>query len=458
MRPLVARLDDQDILSDSSSPTATAEAIGNNVTRMMAEVGVQDYTLGLSVRGNKYYLSRGQWCDGSEAAANPSSGFEMSCLFKPLMAAVTLALCETGKLRLEAPIAEILPELAGGPNGELIQIRHLISHTPGYAGFDFFPPIGVLQNKNAAYERIRHATQLFWPGTIFSYEHSVTALLGEILSRITGTPPGRYVRETVFDPLGVSTREMNSTPNASSDPGESGNSQPRKRPASGLSIVDLLTVVESLFQRDSIRAGSSLSVQVKELVCKPFVAIPRLPGSSAARYLPIGCGLGLETFRKGFFGYDGKTPKQVVGFRFSPDSQIAIALGIDKGVPALRRVLMGEILELLPDGDDGSAIPTCFELDPRLSVHEILGDYIADCSSSVSVRRAGADLRLVVQKWTAPRSTTEIPGKLERNGTLSFTIRHPGGEPTFFRYARTGEPCLMLGMCAFKKLPVYYAT
>jgi hypothetical protein len=49
---------------------------------------------------------------------------------------------------------------------------------------------------------------------------------------------------------------------------------------------------------------------------------------------------------------------------------------------------------------------------------------------------------------------TQIQGHRESDGHLVFDVKHPGGDPTFFRYSRTDEPCLMLGMCAFKKVPL----
>jgi CubicO group peptidase (beta-lactamase class C family) len=114
-----------------------------------------------------------------------------------------LMLADRGELDFYAPVSGYWPEFAAGGK-ERVQVRHLMSHTAGLAGWT-----EPLESEGLAdWDRCTSmlaAQEPWWePGTASGY-HAVTQgfLIGEVVRRITGTTIGRWFAEEVAGPLGA---------------------------------------------------------------------------------------------------------------------------------------------------------------------------------------------------------------------------------------------------------------
>jgi CubicO group peptidase (beta-lactamase class C family) len=122
---------------------------------------------------------------------------------KTMTALCVLILADRGELDLDAPVARYWPEFAAAGK-ERIEVRHLMSHTAGLAGWE--EPLAATEL--ADWDRCTSllAAQAPWwePGTASGY-HAVTQgyLLGEVVRRITGLSLGTFFAETVAGPLGA---------------------------------------------------------------------------------------------------------------------------------------------------------------------------------------------------------------------------------------------------------------
>ncbi len=120
---------------------------------------------------------------------------------KTMTALCALILVDRGELELEAPVARYWPEFSQAGK-ERVEVRHLLSHTAGLAGWD--EPI--VDRDLADWERCTSllAGQAPWwePGSASGY-HAVTQgyLVGEVVRRITGMSLGEFFAETVTGPL-----------------------------------------------------------------------------------------------------------------------------------------------------------------------------------------------------------------------------------------------------------------
>jgi len=149
---------------------------------------------------------------------------------KAITSVAALRLVEAGRLELDQSLVDWLPELADrqvlrSPMAELddtvparraITLRHLLTNASGYGMVIQASPLqqamigngaeaGPEPPATGAEEWLRRLTELplaFQPGEGWRYHHSF-AMLGILISRVTGRPLGEHLAEDVFGPLGM---------------------------------------------------------------------------------------------------------------------------------------------------------------------------------------------------------------------------------------------------------------
>src|ERR1700730_946504 len=120
---------------------------------------------------------------------------------KGLAAMCAHRLVDQGKLDIDAPVAKYWPEFAQAGKDK-IPVRFLLSHRAG------LPAVRKILDDNALFNWTTMTTALaeqepWWePGTAHGY-HAVTFgyLVGEVIRRITGKSPGKYLRDEIAGPL-----------------------------------------------------------------------------------------------------------------------------------------------------------------------------------------------------------------------------------------------------------------
>jgi CubicO group peptidase (beta-lactamase class C family) len=136
----------------------------------------------------------------------PDTVFGLASLTKPFTAQCILMLEEANKLHLSDSAASYLPYLPWlDPQ---ITITHLLTHTSGVANYvrqtGFWPNVACrVQNRGELAVHIGTLTRDFAPGENYNYSNSGYALLGLLIEEVTGMSYGDYVREAIFEPLGM---------------------------------------------------------------------------------------------------------------------------------------------------------------------------------------------------------------------------------------------------------------
>jgi CubicO group peptidase (beta-lactamase class C family) len=122
---------------------------------------------------------------------------------KGVVAAALLLLVERGQLELDDPVARYWPEF-GAAGKEGVLVRHVLAHTAGVPGLR--PPFAAEQllAPAALAERLA-AEPAFWPpGSQLAYHgHTFGVICGELIRRIDGRRPGRFVADELAGPLGL---------------------------------------------------------------------------------------------------------------------------------------------------------------------------------------------------------------------------------------------------------------
>jgi CubicO group peptidase (beta-lactamase class C family) len=180
-----------------------------------------------------HFSSQGAAREGSAKPIDEGSMFRIASMTKPITSVAFMMLVEDGKVAVDTPVHDILPEFkdvgvysAGGagmpfttrPSGEPMRMLDLLRHTSGLTyGFQ------NRSNVDAAYRAsksnagpvenwygdadldgfIGDLAKLpleFPPGEAWNYSVS-TDVLGAVIQRVSGMPLDRYFAEKIFSPL-----------------------------------------------------------------------------------------------------------------------------------------------------------------------------------------------------------------------------------------------------------------
>ena len=139
-----------------------------------------------------------------------STLFRVGSISKSFTALAILTLVEQGRLKLETPIRELVPNVEYTNRWEdthPITVAHLLEHTTGFDDIHFVE-VGKDDDPDITLEQglafHPHSRISRWPpGTHMSYANSGPAIAALVLETLTGQKFEIYVKEHVLDPLGM---------------------------------------------------------------------------------------------------------------------------------------------------------------------------------------------------------------------------------------------------------------
>ncbi len=140
--------------------------------------------------------------------ATTRSVFRIASMSKSFTAMAILKLRDAGKLQLDDPAFKYIPEMKSlkyvAKDAPPITIKHLLTHA---AGFPEDNPWGDRQLDDTDGELIdlikKGVSFSNVPGFEFEYSNLGFALLGAIVSKVSGKPYQQYIDEAILQPLGM---------------------------------------------------------------------------------------------------------------------------------------------------------------------------------------------------------------------------------------------------------------
>jgi len=132
------------------------------------------------------------------------TNYRLASLTKQFTATAVLLLVRDGKLALDTPLTDVLPEFPG--YGSSITLRHLLTHTSGVPDYEpFVPDTQSWQVKDGDVLDILTRTDGtdFPPGSTYSYSNSGYALLALVVEQASGQSFAAFLHDRVFEPLGM---------------------------------------------------------------------------------------------------------------------------------------------------------------------------------------------------------------------------------------------------------------
>ena len=137
--------------------------------------------------------------------ATTDSLFQIGSVSKVWTATMAMQLVDEGALDLDAPVAEVLPELrlADPDVTKQVTMRHLLTHTSGIDG-DVFTDTGRGDDCVEKYvTQLAEVGQNHPLGATWSYCNSGFSLAGRVIEKLTAGTWDKAIRDRILTPLGL---------------------------------------------------------------------------------------------------------------------------------------------------------------------------------------------------------------------------------------------------------------
>lgn len=141
--------------------------------------------------------------------AKPQSSYRMASITKTFTAIAVLQLVEEGKMDLDTEIQTYVPYFP--PKKWPITIRQLLGHLGGIPHYvNRETELHIKDNKNTqeAIAIFQDYDLVAEPGTKYHYSSYGYNLLGAAIEQVSGQSYGQYIKEHIFDPLGMTDSRM----------------------------------------------------------------------------------------------------------------------------------------------------------------------------------------------------------------------------------------------------------
>lgn len=144
----------------------------------------------------------------NDLPATTTSVFRIASMTKSFTAMAIMKLRDEGKLSLEDPAAKYIPEMADltylTADAPVIDIQNLLTMTAGFPEDNPWGDRQLDETDQMLIDLIDESVS-FSNSSSFQYEYSNTgfALLGNIISRISGMPYQDYIQKNILEPLGM---------------------------------------------------------------------------------------------------------------------------------------------------------------------------------------------------------------------------------------------------------------
>ncbi|MFG1869565.1 serine hydrolase domain-containing protein [Micromonospora arborensis] len=178
------------------------------VERLVTDFADQGGYPGIAIaitKGDQVVHVGGYGHDSSGAAVTATTPMPVASVSKSFTALAVMQLVEAGKVTLDAPVRDYLPDFRiAAPQGARITVRQLLNQTSGITDRTF-PEKSLPQPDSlaGAVVRAHAATLAVQPGTKHFYTNTNYHLAARLVEVVAGEPFAQYLRRQVLEPLGM---------------------------------------------------------------------------------------------------------------------------------------------------------------------------------------------------------------------------------------------------------------
>ena len=407
-------------ISDAASPSQDAALVARLEAYWRPYVDGMNYNgVVLVAKGGRVLLreAHGVADVRTHAPLAIDSRFHLGQLSEAFTATGIFLLVQRGKIRLDDHVSQFVP---GFTRGDAITIRALLTHDTGLPG------------TNSA------------PGTPAGYTWASAeyVLLGKIIERITGTPYGQWMRENIFQPLGMQ------------DTGDDGDALALSRPpvvrhfASGPYEAE----VADPFDFSSARGSASLYSTVDDLFrfdralrTSAFLSTATVSEMFATRKGRMADGVWRVNApgERKYQAVTTRAPGAEAGFERYPDDDVCVVL-LSNVFSSLSHSMADELAAVALGEERVPVAPSHRVTVPQATLDHYVGQYelganFISTERSVEVIRTSTGLAMISKgfawpSYLVPRSQHEFTDRMY-GGIVTF-MANADGQVVGFRWKR----------------------
>lgn len=188
-------------------------SIDSEVSRIMNKYNIPGLQLAITYKDRLVYLK--SYGVGNKETGEPvtnESLFRIASVSKVITLVAILKLIDEKRLRFDDKVF--------GQNGvlgfdfgtkpynqhvEAITVKHLLEHKSGWTNYPFDPMFGYpgYSNEDLLTEMLDNRPPANLPGAVENYLNFGYFVLARIIEKVTGLPYETYVRQTLFEPFGI---------------------------------------------------------------------------------------------------------------------------------------------------------------------------------------------------------------------------------------------------------------
>lgn len=182
-------------------------ALDKRVAATLTESGAPSVSIAVVEKGEIAYAKAfGKPNLAENRAADTSTRYAIGSVSKQFTAAALLLLEEQGKISLDDKVSKYFPDLT---RADEVTIRELLSHTSGYEDYapqDYMIPAWTHPiAPREILDRWAKKPLNFDPGTRWQYSNTNYVIAGQIFEKVSGQLLLAFLREKIFEPLGMTT-------------------------------------------------------------------------------------------------------------------------------------------------------------------------------------------------------------------------------------------------------------
>ncbi len=181
--------------------------LDDRISAALASSGAPSVSVAVVENGQVAYAKAFGKADiGENRAAIASTRYAIGSVSKQFTAAALLLLAERGKVSLNDKVGKYLPDLT---QAREVTLRELLSHTSGYEDYapqDYMIPAWSRPiTPREILDQWAKKPLNFDPGTRWQYSNTNYVIAGQIFEKVSGQPLVAFLREKIFEPLGMTT-------------------------------------------------------------------------------------------------------------------------------------------------------------------------------------------------------------------------------------------------------------